>query len=201
MAEPVMEVLIPTISGREHHLRKAVETYLAVASMPTEVHVVLNLPCVGTGWNEAAKLLKGGEFVHFSNDDIVPHVGWDQAAMETIARGAIPAPVIEYPDGRFMVYHGVTPETQNRVEVPTSVLHTLSCEQWELLKPFPDIHYYSDDYMSWAGRQQGIITEFNPAYRFTHMWAMEGRGAGMSEADRMKHDRAIYNKLTGENRT
>jgi hypothetical protein len=31
-----------------------------------------------------------------------------------------------------------------------------------------------------------------PNYAFTHHWAQPGRGAGMTEGERMLHDQAIF---------
>lgn len=201
---PVIDIMIPTVDGREDHLERCLRTYRARTSWPIgQIVVVRNRDCVGAGWNDAAASVPVGEraqYVHFTNDDIEPESGWDQVAVSTALSRSIPAPALLEADGRFHPYHAVTERTADWTEVVTSTIHFMPWSLWDEVGPCLPVHYYSDDYLSWRARRLGWPSVYRSGYRFRHHWAQVRRGAGMSEAARMDHDRVIYNKATGESR-
>jgi hypothetical protein len=137
----VISVIVPTIDGRESYLKDCLASYAAHTS-DYEVIVVPNKPNCGLAWTEGADLAVGSE-LHFSADDLQPHAGWSQAAMEVVERGFLPAPRILNTDGSLQSCGG---EEAWEREQPTgaragfSRIPFLSRQQWErirlLVQPF-----------------------------------------------------------------
>jgi hypothetical protein len=190
----VISVIVPTIDGRESYLKDCLASYAAHTS-DYEVIVVPNKPNCGLAWTEGADLAVGSE-LHFSADDLQPHAGWSQAAMEVVERGFLPAPRILNTDGSLQSCGG---EEAWEREQPTgaragfSRIPFLSRQQWErirlLVQPFlRDAHYFTDNAISEAARRCGIPTGVHRDFLFTHHLASAGRGAGTSWERRMQED-------------
>jgi hypothetical protein len=54
------------------------------------------------------------------------------------------------------------------------------------------LHYYSDDWVSYVAQRFGWKDVYHGGYAFVHHLAQVGRGAGMSDVARMAHDAPIY---------
>jgi len=93
----VITVVIPTIAGREHWLARCVAAYEA-SCVDCELIVIPDRGACGIAWQEGAEQASGA-FLHFSADDLEPHVGWAEAAVECVESGAIPSPRILNSDG------------------------------------------------------------------------------------------------------
>ncbi len=170
-------VCIPTIKGRSHWFNQCRDAYLATSPKDVRISCVRDYPSCGTGWNGAvtqAFMHQGGaevEYLHFTCDDIVPHEGWWREACQVADAGELPAPMLYEPDGsRWNFFDGGPGDSP-----PFTRLPFMSRAQWDLLGPFPPIHYYSDCYASDVGNAHGMATRIVEGYAFTHHWAQEGR--------------------------
>lgn len=187
----MISIIIPTIDGREDHFKRAVAAYETRTTHPYEIIIERNHPAVGPAWNAGAARA-AGDCIHFTADDLEPHDGWDTAAMETLATGALPAPRITNQHGQLdsCGLHGV--EMEDGAHVAMSVIPFMPVQVWESIRPVLPIHYFTDNWISWCANRIGWPARVNRRFRFTHHWAQWGRGAGMTQNERMEHDQAVY---------
>lgn len=174
----LISVVIPTVRGREDHLARCYDAYGARSSHRIEIIVVTDAPWVGRAWNEGAQRCKG-TYLHFTADDLEPHEGWDTQVTD----GRVPAAALFEPSGGLSERQG---DAEN-VLVPFC-----SRKQWGQIGPFLDCHYFTDDFFTYRALKLGFGIVKMPNYAFTHHWAQPGRGAGMTEGERMLHDQAIF---------
>ncbi|GAC1530914.1 MAG: hypothetical protein NVS3B1_23620 [Marmoricola sp.] len=186
-----ISVIVPTVYGREASLGRCIAAYEATTP-DIEVIVRHNHPTCASAWEHGAKAATG-DALHFTADDLEPHPGWAEAAIDTIHRDAIPAPFV-YRDGKLESCGGVQQELADLSPAPNiSVIPFCSAEQWQWIGPhLVDAHYYTDNWFTYRARRAGFPVLVRSGYAFNHHWAQPGRGAGMSEADRMDHDRRLF---------
>lgn len=195
MSLPVISVIIPTIEGREAYLDKCVAAYTSHAEGNYELDLIIehDHPSCGAGWQAGLERAKG-EFIHLSDDDIEPLPGWHAPAVEAARLGFLPAPQVCDPNG----YPQSRPEEgkfgADWTPVDMSSLPFATAAQVEKIAPLMTCHYFTDDWFSWRGAQAGWPTVLRAEYRFRHWWAQTKRGAGMTQEQRMEHDRALFKK-------
>lgn len=194
----MISVVIPTIASREEHLDRALRAYEeTLDGIKHEIIIVSDEPTCGLAWNIGAAQ-SGGNYIHFSADDLEPHIGWWREAVKMADRGFLPAPRVLKQDGSLETCgNGVYEQSDGDIAAFTRIPF-MSRTQWENIGPSLDCHYYTDNWISFKGRLQGYDTRVCRSYQFTHHWAQQGRGAGMTEPDRMEHDRRIYEQAQAE---
>jgi hypothetical protein len=192
---PLITVVVPTIPGREDHLERCVTAYTNLAAGCYTLNLVIERghPAVGVAWQAGAEKA-AGEYLHLTNDDIEPHPGWHLPAIEAVQRGFLPAPQVHGPAGDPQSLPAWGTIGEDWAPVTMSTLPFMSRAQWEKIGPVAQVHYYADDYISYRGRKAGWPAVLRAGYSFTHYWARHGRGAGMTEDERMDYDRARYNE-------
>lgn len=193
MSFPVISVIIPTVEGREEHLEQCVAAYTGLAAGAYELDLIIehDHPSCGAGWQAGLAHAKG-EYIHLSDDDIVPQPGWHAPAIEAVDCGFLPAPQVTDPRGypQSRPQEGVFGKDWTPVDM--SALPFASAEQMEKIAPFFTAHYFTDDFISWRGARAGWQTVLRSEYRFIHWWAQHKRGAGMTQEQRMVHDQGLY---------
>jgi hypothetical protein len=200
-ASPLITVPLPTIDGREQFFGDTVRSYEETANV--ELLVYENLPTCGAAW------LKGiqegtGDYFHMGADDVTMHPGWAEAATKVCDMGYLPAARILNTNGTLQSCGPWETELPNG-----TILHgddftrspIFSRKQWQALEPLispilAQLHYYSDNIFTWAGRKLGMQTVVCRGYEYTHHLAEPGRGAGMNWNERMQHDHALYLNYT-----
>lgn len=187
--EKIISIVIPTIDGREDYFKKCVESYEKNTINKFEIVVIRNKPTVGIAWNEGADK-SNGYYIHLTNDDIEAKYAWDVPAIEAAEANKLPHPSVYTFDGRLDDRYGGAPGDWSEVDMST--IHFMKKETWEKVGPSLDVHYYTDDWLSWKGWQLGFPTVVRKDYAFIHHYAQVGRGAGMHENDRMNHDRQYF---------
>jgi hypothetical protein len=192
---PLISVIVPTVPGREDHLERCTRAYAGHAPGGYALDLVIERghPAVGIAWQAGAEKARG-EYIHLTNDDIEPRPGWHAPAIEAVQRGCLPAPQVYSPDGAPQSLPAWGALGDDWAPVTMTTLPFCSRAQWERIGPVARIHYYSDDFFSYRGRKAGWATALRSGYAFTHHWALPGRGAGMTEAERMEHDRRLYDE-------
>jgi hypothetical protein len=192
---PLISVIVPTVPGREGHLSRCVRAYTTQAPGNYGLDLVIehDHATVGLGWQAGAGKARG-DFLHLTNDDIEPRPGWHAPAIEAIEQGFLPAPQVYGPDGDPQSWPEPGKAGADWAPVPMSSLPFMSRAQWERITPLLTSHYYSDDFISWRGRLAGWPPALRSGYAFTHHWAQVRRGAGMTEQERMRHDRGLYDE-------
>jgi hypothetical protein len=184
-------VVVPTVAGREEHLARCLTAYRERSVNPIELIVIHDRPTVGIAWNEGAGKAVG-DLLHFTADDLEPLARWDEMAVDSARAGRIPAPgSITRVDGT--VDRSLTEgQAVSGYAADISVIPFCSREQWECIGSFLDCHYFTDSFFSHRAVQCGYPIVGRTGFAFVHHYAQPGRGAGMTEGERMAHDEAIY---------
>jgi hypothetical protein len=190
-----IDVVIPTVAGRERSLRSAERTYQQRSVHRIRLWVEHDHDCVGKAWNAgAAAALEDGwsDFLHLTNDDVEPQPGWDDAAIAALDRGYFPSPRMVDDTGDAVEWGRSLREIPNWTPVDSTTIPFLPSGRWSEIGPSLPIHYYTDDWLSLQARRAGYPAAYCEGYAFLHTWATARRGAGMSMEDRMEHDRLYY---------
>lgn len=186
-AAPLITVPLPTIDGREHYLEKAIDAYKRTTAN-LEIILVRNAPNCGVVWQYGAEV-GTGDYIAFGADDVEMHDGWWQAATAMIDQGVLPAPLIFETDGSIQSCGGSNYKLEpDHAFTEFTRGPIVSRAQWDRIGPMIPTHYYTDNWVSYRGKELDIPTVVCHAYAYTHHMADEGRGAGMSWGDRMKAD-------------
>jgi hypothetical protein len=188
-------VIIPTIDGRQEHLARTVGAYTRTAP-GARLIVEHGHPSCGAAWIAGADAVAGQfDYLHFGADDLEPHDGWLDVALETVDAGYIPAPLVYHPDGRlesagilgFGVYNGPHEDWQL---IEGTTVPFLTAEMWEAIGMI-DVHYTTDLWCSTIGRRHGWETVIRTGMRFTHHTAQAGRNHGRAWPDTQEYLRRI----------
>lgn len=174
-------VCIPTITGREQFLDRAIEGYRErTHGIDLHIEVVLDEPTCGLGWQKAVEqgLSKlSPDFIHFGNDDIVVAEGWLPPLMHAAMQEVLPASRME-PAGWHLgeepaeamapiwaarsdrsYFYADLPEKQPKAdwdELDHSALPFCSLAQWVRIGPFIPIHFGTDKWFYHQARSQGL---------------------------------------------
>jgi len=191
---PDVVAVIPTIEGREADLKRTLSAYEATAP-EARVMVVHDRPSCGQAWLDGAEEAGAFDYLHFGADDLEPHAGWLEVAVETVDRGHIPAPLVFEPDGAldsagllgFGQYRGPYVDWQL---VEGTTVPFLTCEMWEAIGMIP-VHYCSDLWVSAMGRRHGWETAVRTGMAFTHWTAPAGRNYGRAGPDTQAYLRLL----------
>lgn len=169
-----LTVVVPTVDGREHWLSRCTAA-LAAHTTNYELIVVPNMETCGIAWREGAQVATGN-YVCFLADDIEVHHGWQQAAQTVCDNGSLPAPLILHTDGTVQSCGGTWEATEtDGVATDFTRVPFLSRDQLGRVGPMIPTHEFSDNWVSFRGRQVGIETVVCHGYLLTHHLAPEGR--------------------------
>ena len=195
MSLPVISVIIPTVAGREEYLERCVAAYTAHAQGAYVLDLIIehDHPSCGVGWQAGLDRARG-EYIHLSDDDIEPRPGWHAPAIEAVECGFLPAPQVCDPNGhpQSRPQEGVLGRDWTPVDM--AALPFASRVQMEKITPLLCCHYFTDDFISWRGARAGWQTVLRSGYAFVHWWAQVKRGAGMTQEERMVHDRGLFSE-------
>jgi hypothetical protein len=192
---PVISVIIPTVDGREDHFERCWQAYRDCAGGAYELNLIIerNHPTCGAAWQAGLdRASTRARYFHFTCDDIEPHPGWAQPAVEAADLGFLPAPQVYAPDGYPQSCPQVGVVGRDWAEVSMTALPFVSRAQLEKIVPLLTCHYYTDDWFSYRGSRQGWRSRLRTGYSFTHHWAQHLRGAGMTEGGRMQYDELLF---------
>lgn len=172
MSAPLISIPLPTIAGREQWYERAVAAY--VRTTPNvQVITIRDAPTCGEAWRRGLAMARG-DYIHFGADDVEMHPGWWEAAVAVIDAGYLPAPRVVNSDGSLQTC-GDEREMEDG-EIPAFTRGPfVSREQWERLRPMIPLHYFTDTWVTFRGRQIGIETVVCRGYEYTHHSAAEGR--------------------------
>lgn len=173
----MISVVIPTIKGREEHYGRCIRAYEQHGG-DLEIIAIHDLPTCGEAWKAGAERATGG-YLHFTADDLEPHAGWWQAALEVVEDGKIPCPAIWGIHGRLEAsgdeWH-LQPEGK---EVEIARVPFMKTEWYDESWILDGAHYYTDNWLAVRAKQMGYPTVVCNPYAFTHHWAQEGRMVDM----------------------
>jgi hypothetical protein len=203
-------IVIPSIPGRESSLDRCLDSYGKTTGADCYFQVYHDSPCSGTGWRLGAELLEkkygAMDFLHLTNDDCeAEHSRWWEDAALACEDGCIPAPVVLNSDGSLQSAGGDLNASEHLLktigeqgeEVGFTTIPFLSWEQWKAIGML-DIHYSSDVWVSYRGRQLDYPTVIARGYRIIHHLHQVGRGAGMPQNQRDALDRLTFERALDE---
>lgn len=169
---PEITVVIPTISGREESLARAVSSYEDMG-VDCEIIVVKDEPTWPTACN-VGYAKSTGDVIHFSADDLEAIPGWWERPYEWLQKyNELPAPRVYNfsADGDFdNASDGEDEQLTHFTRIPI-----MTRAQYETIGPWPEINYYADIWLSEKARTLGIRTRMIYGYDFVHHWSQIGR--------------------------
>lgn len=184
----ILSVIIPTITGREHWLARALAS-IRETVVGYEILIYTNEPSCGVGWNKGIEEARGDYILLFA-DDLEAHEGWYAAGVAALEQGIIPCPRILNPDGSLQSCGTYAEEAENGTPSVVARVPLLTHEMAEALYPIFDKHYMGDHWITWKGEQLGWPTQVVREMVFTHHFAMEGR------IDSLSADVKAYHRAT-----
>lgn len=194
----MIDLIIPTVAGREDSLARCIESYERnTAPSMLNVITVKDEPTCGEAW------IKGLEqstapYVHLSCDDLEQTSRtWAGACVEATDYGKLPCPVVRRPDGTLESCGGdmsapaclLSDLSGDGTEVDFTVSPFLSRAQVDAIGMIP-VHYLSDVWVSYKGRELGYPTVVLHAFQLTHHHSNVKRIAP-NIADRKVFDEAL----------
>lgn len=188
----MIDVIIPTITGREESLARCVESF------PGLNHIIVKdeLTC-GAAWIAGMKR-SGADYILLTADDIeAQDDAWIEPCVEAVDDGYLPAPIVYRPNGTVESAGGdmnspaclITEIQPDWTPVDFTPMPFWSREQARKIRMLP-IHYLSDVWASYRGRQLGYETVLRHDYKLLHHHEMAGR-IFSDAGDRPIFDRAI----------
>ena len=186
----MISVIVPTIDGREDYLNETLQAYRDTTP-DVQLIVVRNKPVVGVAWN-VGSLQATGDYIHLTADDIIPHEGWWQAGCPVCDAWNLPAPLIYNTDGSVQSCgeYGMA-LYDDGTEYEFSRIPLMSMKQWELIRPVVPLHYYTDNWISYKGKLNGMKVLVTKQFCFTHHLAPIGRVDYRMSADGAAYSRYI----------
>lgn len=189
---PVIDVVIPTIAGREDCLARAVDAYESRSEHRVRIHVTHDHATCGLAWNAGVRAIdRRGDYLHLTADDIEPLPGWDMAAIAACRRGIYPAPRVDLPGSVTELWGSSRKPLRDGEPTRASYVPFMPWATWDAIGPVLCTHYGSDDWLSWRANREGHPIQFVYDYALVHDKASVGRGAGMPEPQRRRHDAAV----------
>jgi len=205
-------IVCPTIDGREDSFNRLLNSYHE--TIPPDVETILekvnNRPTCGKGWSDGVEraLASGFEpdYIHLTCDDLEAQPGWLEAAAEAVDERYQPAPHLDTVNqqgefGTDINYgHPPTSDMSDWKTTRTSVIPFFAGSWWNLyIAPMFTAHYFTDDFISHQLGKNGIETKCRTGMKFFHHHHMHGRGAGMTQDERMIHDQRLFQRylITG----
>lgn len=189
-------VVIPTIKGREEDLRRCLVGYENTCP-DAEIYIEAGYPSCGEAWIAGAEraVERGFDYIHFTADDLEPHEGWLEPAVESVEKDFIPSPVVFHPDGTLesaglMGFGCYTGPHHDGMLVEGTTVPFLRRDMWERIGMIP-VHYCTDLWVSHQGRKYGWETVLRTSMEFTHYNAPAGRNYGRVPDDTQEYLRSI----------
>lgn len=211
-----LSVVIPTVNGREEYLARCVDGYRDRTEIEVEPIIIKNEISGGKAWQLGAEQAKG-DYLHLSNDDIVPGEGWFGSCEQAARTGESPVVVVVgctedvldpktkmplpgNPFNEHATHFEGTPKVHspgrianpnNPSEYPSLPFCTI--EQWADIRPMIPTQYATDKWFGYRAEQAGLKNVCVSSV-FYHYAAFEGRDnaiEGWLGADRLTFDQNI----------
>lgn len=217
---PTVDVIIPTIRGREAYLERCLRGYRETCPEGFELNLVRirDEGTCGIAWQKGCEWAVG-DYLHLTSDDIVPMAGWLEPLVEACDQGKIPCALVVIPtpelldedemprpdleappeQRHFFERHpsdeSVVPdwyECREPSEYPS--IPFMTSGQWEKIGPMIASNYGGDRWIGHRAKQNGMPVVARHGSRFVHYAATEGkvnRSNGWMHCDRLDFDLAI----------
>lgn len=210
-----VSVVIPTVDGREEYLDRCIRGYEERTDAEVELLIVRNRWSGGEAWQIGSQEATG-DYLHLTNDDIIPGEGWLGDCVEAVRRGMVPVVVCVTASsavhddelmplpGNPLNEHATHFEGRPKVQRPWHVadrenaseypsLPFCSMEQWRAIGPMIPTQYGTDKWFGQRAWDAGFANVCVPSV-FYHFAAGVGRDDmidGWLGLDRLTFDQNI----------
>lgn len=186
-----VDLVIPTITGREASLDRCVASFEASGAAVTVI-LVKDEPTCGEGWMKGLERATAPHVALVADDlELRAGGGWLERCRAVTDEGLLPCPRVWTPGGAIesqggdmsAVGHTLRRHRKNRAPVDFTTVPFMSRAQATAIGMIPT-QYCCDTWVSYRGRQLGWETVLCHGWDLVHHHEMVGRGAGMTQADR-----------------
>lgn len=185
-----LSLVIPTVDGRGHWLRRSLKAFEETTPVPYETLVYENLPTCGIAWNRGIEDAKG-EYVLLSADDLEPLPGWWEAGLASLELSRIPSARILNSDGSLQCMGDWIVEIEEGAPCELSRIPFAPRQLMQDVYPIIETHYATDNYFSLKAAEHGWPSHITRGFCFYHHWAEQGR------LDCLQEDLDAFEKATG----
>lgn len=198
-----IDVIIPTIQGREASLERCISSYRRTSSVELNVIVVNDSRTCGWGWQQGLAAARAPYILLACDDQEAVSLKWADKCIETVTVGKLPCPRVWRSDGSVQSnggdmkqMHHLNPRPQkDGSHVDYTTIPFMSAKQADEIGML-DVHYASDVWVSYRGRQLGYPTVLRHGFDVMHHGELVGRGAGMSQVARDEMDcKTVFSEL------
>ncbi len=202
----MIDVIIPTIPGREASLERFLESLKkSTPDDPYREIVVPDSKTCGAGWKQGLELSSADYVLLACDDQRIVSDTWAPVGMEAADKGWIVCPrVYDFAGniasngGDMNAYAHLSKRPKlDWAEVDYTTIPFLSREAIDRIGML-EIHYASDVWVSYRGRQLGYRTCIRHGFDVVHYEEQIGRGAGMSQGERDQMDCETMNRALAE---
>lgn len=212
-----VSVIIPTVEGRERYLKRCIEGYETRHNTEHEIEIIVEKghDHGGKAWQLGSEKATG-DYLHLTNDDIVPGYDYLEPLVDAVDQGFVPITIVvntipEILDKNSMPFNdNPTPENQSwAFEGPPYIpedwnnpdpnndslypsLPFCSVRQWKNIGPMIYSHYGTDKWFGWKAKQAGYSQVVRNKSIFYHYAASEKR-EGVIEGW-LGHDRLTFDQ-------
>lgn len=192
-----IDLIVPTIDGREASLTRCVDSFQAHTA-DLNVIVVPESKTCGWGWRQGL-VASQAPYVALVADDLqCISDEWAGVCVETADRGLLPCPRVWQPDGgiesqggdMYALGHVLARHRKDRAACDFTTVPFMSRGQAERIGMI-DTQYACDVWVSYRGRQLGLETVLRHGYDLVHYQEQAGRGAGMGQGERDALDTGV----------
>jgi hypothetical protein len=205
-----IDIIVPTVSGREASLERCLDSFeRTVRIAGLEAIIIRDPETCGAGWLVGLGMSTAPYVLLACDDQESLSDGWDEICIETADEGLIVCPRVWLADGTIesqggdmgVLNHTISRPQRDRTPVNYTTIPFVSRAAIEEIGMI-DVHYCSDVWVSYRGRQLGYETVLRHGFDVRHWREAPGRGAGMSVPERDALDqRTMQAKLDEYERT
>lgn len=185
-----VDLIVPTVAGRELSLERCLSSFEARSDDLTAI-IVRDSPTCGQGWIEGLERSTAPYVLLACDDQECASSVWAEVCIEAADEGLLPCPRVYTPGGMIESQGGdmnapghlITRHRKDRSPCDFTVVPFMSREQVERIGMLP-VHYGSDVWVSYRGRQLGYETVLVHGFDLIHHQEQIGRGAGMTQNER-----------------
>lgn len=194
----MIDLIVPTIPGREESLERCLKSFQERTD-PDVLNTIAvhDSETCGGGWKLGLEQ-STADYVLLACDDqmvVGPAGVWAARAQEAADAGYIVCPRVWSPEGRvesnggdMNAYEHISKQPKRDwTPVDYTTVPFLAREAIERIGML-DIHYASDVWVSYRGRQLGYTTVIRHGFDIVHFQEAVGRGAGMGQGERDQMD-------------
>lgn len=185
----MIDVIVPTIPEREQSLERLVRSLHKTPDL--NIVTIDGSPTCGAGWLDGIERTSGDYVLLACDDQEFLGAEWPAICMATVDHDNLPCPRVWTPQMHIesqggdmdSLHHVIARPQKDRTFVDYTTVPFMSRKMAEQIGMIP-VHYCSDVWVSYRGRQLGYETILRHGFDVRHHKEAAGRGAGMTVLER-----------------